>query len=260
MSIFQYIGGILVGTSTIAYLFLIERFATRMVLVFTFLVWLAFLFLVYLFVHKAHPRKYELLFYTILTGLSLFGLTSVVELPLLRVLLFLLTGLITGLIYGWGITGYGGTFLAGKPFRRFLMMVLMFDLFSLSTTAFAVGMLGVLLPGKNIFFLIALALGIVASLITLLVWRLYYEASWQTFFLWAGLIVLIVTELAWVIHLLPLGYVVSGFFLTWCLYIVQLLIRFHFTEKGIVWREQRTFLVCSVGLILMLLLFYVRWV
>lgn len=260
ISLFQYIGGVLIGGVALLSLFFIERHPTGLTALVLGLVCSMVLMFVYLWVHRAHKRRYELLLYSMILGISMFGLISVMDQAFLRVFLMILLAVSLGLIYGWGIVGMSGTFVSAKPVRRFFMMILTFGLFSLATVYFAVGTLGVAPPGVWVLIFNTLVLSLFFGVVVALIWRLYEPALWRTLLPWVGCVSLVVFELALVIRFLPLGYVVSGFVLSWIIYIVQLLIRFHLTDKDIIWQDQRIFLTANAALFVILLLLYARWV
>jgi len=60
-------------------------------------------------------------------------------------------------------------------------------------------------------------------------------------------------ELAWAAQLLPFGYATVGALLTWIWYILQLLVRFHFSERGVDWKKQIPFLVGNIVLMILFL-------
>ncbi len=139
-------------------------------------------------------------------------------------------------------------------------MILMFALFSLATVYFAVGILGITPPGTAVLVFNTLILSLLFAGVVMLIWRLYQGTPFRSFVFLGACIALLVFELALVIRLLPLGYIVSGFLLAWIVYIIQLLARFHLTDKGIIWKEQRLFLILNAVLFIIFFLFYVRWV
>ena len=89
---------------------------------------------------------------------------------------------------------------------------------------------------------------------------MYYLLSLREHWLWVWLMIFLIFELVWVAHLLPVGYLVAGFLVTWLWYLLQLLTRFHFGPSGVLWQKQKWFLVGNAALYVLTLVFFVRWV
>ena len=142
-----------------------------------------------------------------------------------------------------------------KPWRRITSMI-----FVLDTYAFCAGFFGLGLFFQNIgSWVFALLASAVCSLSAILIWRLYYKGYESNIYLWSAVIALISFELFWIFGFLPFGYLVLGLFVTWVWYIVQLLVRFHSSVKGIVWRKQRWFMFGNI-IAFILILFLIRWI
>jgi len=101
---------------------------------------------------------------------------------------------------------------------------------------------------------------IIFSYISIMIWKQYFKAHPKHFTLWGLVLGLVMFELVWVIYLLPFGYLVLGFLVTWIWYVLQLFIRFHLTPQKIVWRKQRTFILANIAFYVILFFFIIRWI
>jgi len=90
-------------------------------------------------------------------------------------------------------------------------------------------------------------------------WVEYGVKPEKQFWRWLIISLLIQLELAWVIFLWPLGFLVIGFLLTWIWYIIWLLARFHLSPDGINWKKQAPFLIANAILLTIFLLWVARW-
>lgn len=135
------------------------------------------------------------------------------------------------------------------------MMLWVFDAYALITTMFAFIIFFPPIP----LWLLALVGAITLSGISFMIWRMYFALGMRHFVVWMAVVFIMIIELIWAFALLPFGYLVSGLLLTWIWYMLQLLIRFHLSPQGIVWRKQAGFL--TVNAVLFILVMYVaRWV
>lgn len=76
---------------------------------------------------------------------------------------------------------------------------------------------------------------------------------------WLTVYFVIMAETQWVVFLLPLGYFVDGFILTWVWYVLWLLVRFHLSNEGIDWKKQKYFIASTLLILVIFLTFVVRW-
>lgn len=90
-------------------------------------------------------------------------------------------------------------------------------------------------------------------------WQEYGVARGRRFWLWLISFALIMIEMGWVMLLNPLGNLAQGLLLTWIWYILWLLARFYLSSDGIDWKKQRWFLGANLVLLILFLLFLVRW-
>ena len=142
-----------------------------------------------------------------------------------------------------------------KPLRRVRMMIHVFNMYAGCLALFAVNIFFPAVP----FAAVAAVGGIYAAVISLLIWKLYFKVPIREFILPLLVVALGVTELIWALHLMPFGYLAQGLLVVWIWYILQLLIRFHRSPRGIIWKEQIAFLCTNVVLFIAVLAF-IRWV
>ena len=145
-------------------------------------------------------------------------------------------------------------YIKGKRRMHAALWVFVMFLFSINTFAF-----GMFFPNAPSWVPHTL-LGFVSSAIAFAIWQLYLGITLKKGGMWSIIIGLIMYELIWALHWLPYGFYVLGFALTWLWYIAQLLIRFHLGPRGIIWKKQLKFLILNAILIIVLFLFFARWI
>lgn len=256
-SLFKVIVGVLTGATSIGFLLFMQRYTSFKVFIPLLVVWLGLLFIYHRFLHTRVALKQSILWQGLFTALALTGLIVVVESAQTRLFLSALAAVVLGVLYAWAIETKETAHHARKPFRRFAMMLWVFNAYALFTFFFA---LGAFFPSSGLFLFLTIIGGIIAAAVALMVWREYYHAGISTFLIWSILVAVVTIELMWILHLLPFAYSVLGLCMVWIWYIMQLLIRFHFSERGIVWKKQRVFLITNIVLYIIVLTFFVRWV
>lgn len=142
-----------------------------------------------------------------------------------------------------------------KPLRRMRMMIHVFNMYAGCIALFAID---VYFPSIPAIILISGG-GIYAALISLLIWKLYFKSNATVLILPLVVVLIAVAECMWALRLSPFGYLAQGLLVVWIWYILQLLIRFHLSPRGIVWKEQRTFLSMN-AVMFVSVLFLIRWV
>lgn len=143
-----------------------------------------------------------------------------------------------------------------KPYRRIRMMLWVFTAYAVLTLVYAVGSFFQAVP----FWIVGLVGSALVGVISLLIWRMYFAVSWRSLVMWAVIVSLAVWEISWTQNFLPFGYLVMGAFTAWVWYLIQLFVRFHLSQQGIVWRKQVYFLVVNLVLYILILWFFVRWI
>lgn len=189
------------------------------------------------------------------TALGFFGLTLLIEYRPLRWFLVIMATVIMFLLHlpeGYVLA----TPHRGKIFRRVWMMLWVFNFYALATFLFGMGNFFPSVP----FWLLDLTIGCIGGLVALMIWRMYVELSLPQTVLVGTLTALMVSEVVWVLRMLPFGYLAAAFITTWVWYLLQLLFRFHFGTQDIVWRRQWKFLFVNVALFCLMLMYFIRWV
>lgn len=104
---------------------------------------------------------------------------------------------------------------------------------------------------------------VAATIVTIAVsvwWWLEYGIAYSRRVAAAGVIIgTVMVETGYVILFWPLGYLASGFFITWVWYIVWLLLRFHLSTEGIRRKRQAFFLIGNASLMALFLALIARW-
>ncbi|MFH1286403.1 MAG: hypothetical protein ABII02_01480 [Candidatus Magasanikbacteria bacterium] len=213
------------------------------------------LFLYWIVVRVGMGGWYGLLS-VVATAVAFTALISLLEWKIALVLLSMLSGIVIGFLFRWQGIAMSGEIYEKKPFRRMIMMLWVFDAYALQTTLFAFMLFFTFLP----FWLVVLLSAALFGWISGMVWQMYFDISLRLFLLWMLFIGLLMSEIVWVIALLPFGYAVSGLVSTWIWYVLQLLLRFHFTKQGILWKKQRIFLIANACLFFIFFLFVFRWI
>lgn len=244
-------------TISMVSLFLIHRFANVWVFFIVFVLWVVSVALLNrFFTNQKITDKEDLFALTITTIVSLIGLLVLIESVWLCWFIIVFGGFLIGTLFVISLYQEHQDDFNFKPIRRMLMMLWVFDAYAVVTAIIALSVFFVGVP----FWVWGIAGGVFYGYIAVMIWRQYFAVGLKFFFVWGLLIGLVMFELLWVMHLLPFGYLVLGFFVTWLWYLLQLFIRFHLTPQKVVWRKQRWFLVSNFVFYVFLLFFVVRWI
>ncbi len=217
--------------------------------------WILFLSIGWRILYVWQRISWDVLFVMWAAVFASTGLFFVVDWQLIRWVIMIGTGFLSMLLFGWSISSSGYTTHIEKSYRRFLMMLSVFNVYALLTTLFALH----IFFQEIGFWIFGISASVIVGIITFLVWRLYYPITIKRHWFWILLIMLIAFELCWASQVLPLGYTVLSLFVTWVWYLIQLFFRFHFSEAGVNWSKQRNFLIINVVLFFVVL-FVVRWI
>jgi len=235
-------------------LWVINSFTLVWVFVPVCFVWIAVLTF---FVYKSKVSFWDSFYLFVGTALAFLALISLLEPVYLRYFLIVLACFVLFFL-SMRISQEEEILLSyeEKPYRRMLMMLWVFNGYALITFGFALSIFFPNLP----FWIISFIAGVSMGLISIVVWRMYFSVPAQNFLLRAILVTLIIWEVMWVIHLLPLGYFVLGGLVAWLWYIIQLFVRFHLSKRGIIWKRQVVFLISNLVLYFLVLYLFVRWI
>ncbi len=142
-----------------------------------------------------------------------------------------------------------------RPLRRIRMMIHVFNLYAWLVALYAVSVFFPSIP----FWVLSLLGGGYGSLITVLIWRLYFKSLTHELLLPALVVALIIIELMWTVRLTPFGYLAEGLIVVWLWYGIQLFGRFYLSTRGVMWKKQAGFIVGNVVLFICVL-FFIRWI
>ena len=146
---------------------------------------------------------------------------------------------------------------AGKPHRRWLFFM---DVLGLAGVWTGLGAIWSFQLFSGITKWPYLIFGtLLTSLVSQAWWLEYRLEKNRRFWQALALLSLIVLQLSWIVFLWPIGYLVAGLFITWLWYLAWLILRFHLSPEGIVWRKQLPFLIINIILIAVYLSWFVRW-
>jgi hypothetical protein len=144
-----------------------------------------------------------------------------------------------------------------KPHRRAKLFLSLFGIAGIWLTTEACIAFQLVTNWQILETIIGAAL--VTAVVSLVQWY-EYNGNWSAkYVLLAGLISLLLIELATVLLLWPVGYIVTAFLISWWWYILSLMIRFYLSRDGINWPRQRNFLILNSLIMIIFLLFIVRW-
>ncbi len=215
----QFLQNLIVNSTALASaaaLFLIIRFPNRIIFAITIALWFAILILVENRLKRLKEMERSILPILLVTAISFVSLSGVMEWKFLDWPFVILLSLVFWILFQ-SIINQDKSFLRveQKPYRRIMVLIWSFDAYALSAALFAVGLFFPDIP----FYALAIIGGIIFGLITLMIWKMYFHLDSRRGLVWSFLVSFLLVELIWVFHLLPFGYLVSGFFVTWIWYI-----------------------------------------
>ncbi|MFA4831226.1 MAG: hypothetical protein WC862_04305 [Patescibacteria group bacterium] len=237
-------------------LFLMQRFTLVWVFILTLSLFTASILGLYYLTTKqsSAERRYLPILFT--TMIAFVGLTSLIEWTILRSFLDVLSGAAVMLLFVLRLHSSSALRYEQKPWRRMLMILWIFDGYAIVTTIFAFGLLFLNIP----FWIFSLLGGMLFGYCSLMIWKMYFVNKPNQFILWVLIISMVMLEVIWVAHFLPLGHLALGLIVTWLWYIIQLLVRFHLSSMHIIWKKQCWFLISNAILYAFFLFFVVRWI
>ncbi|MBU0596995.1 hypothetical protein KJ641_04180 [Patescibacteria group bacterium] len=253
--IFAYRYAVLSGVLSSLCLFLIQHYHLVWFFVMALILLISItIFLFILTIRRFEVRRENILL--ILTTIFAFvGLTSLIEWREMLIFLNILCGFAVGLIFFITIHRAYALRHESKPWRRIMMMLWVFDCYALATVILA---FGIFFPGTP-YWILAILIALVYALISVMIWKMYFAWPYRNFTLWFLVVLLVMSEIVWAMHYLPLGYLVLGVFITWIWYIIQIFVRFNLSKRGIIWKNQLWFLLSNAVLYILLLFFFAKW-
>ncbi|MBT4941512.1 MAG: hypothetical protein HOL80_03795 [Candidatus Magasanikbacteria bacterium] len=253
----EYIIGGGAAVISLASLLLIQFFPVHWVVWPVLIVWVGLFVGTYILTKKHLEWKEGVFTLALTTIVSTTGLLGVMSFTSLRILITCFAAVVLGCIYAFGVRAHISTWLGKKAFFRFMMIVWTFNCFAFLVLLFA---FYTFFPGTFSFVLLMVLGSLIYGVCSMMVWRLYFDTHWQPLFSWALVIVCIMAQYIWVVHLLPFAYTLLACICTWLWYIIQLFVRFRLSKKHIIWKKQQHFLLGNGILFILFFIFFVRWV
>ncbi len=144
-----------------------------------------------------------------------------------------------------------------KPYRRWRFLLAVFGLIGVESGFTAVAAFQLF---NNINNLVWWGLaGAIAALTAVWWWREYGVRWNRRMAIWSGVFFLLLLEFIGIVMFWPLGYLAGALIICWWWYVGWLMIRFHLSKDGIIWKKQRWFLAINGLAMLIFLLLLVRW-
>lgn len=253
----RYYIALLAGLWSFASLFVIRTFANVWVFLLVVVGWILVMILLDIFfTNRVIRRQEHLLELTIMTVCSFVGLFILSEALWQQWFLMIMCAVLVGGLFGISRYQQQERYYHFKRVRRTLMMLWVFDAYALTTVLLALAVFFLTVP----FWVWGVLIAVLFTYVTIVIWKQYFDVPARQFLFWGLLMFVMMIELVWVMRLLPFGYLVLGFFVTWLWYLLQLFIRFHLQPQGIVWRRHRSFLLVNLSVYVILLLFVIRWI
>lgn len=244
------------GFLMVASMTLLVFFPIWWVVLLVLLLCLSILGLAHYYIYQNSSKKWSDLFLVVATILGFVGLLFLVEWSIFRYLLIVFGGLVIAFLFSRHPSLSEELPHLQKPIRRITMMIWVFDAFALATLMYALEIFF-----QNVPFIILAILGIAMFFYaTIVIWQEYFDLPINKLLAWSAVLNLGILEIFWVFHYLSLGYFVLGILSAWLWYLGMLLVRFNLTVQGITWKKQRWFLMLNFSLMILFLIFVVKWI
>ena len=144
-----------------------------------------------------------------------------------------------------------------KPYRRWRFLLSIFGLMGIESGLMAVAAFQLFNNVNNLVWWVALAL--LPTVIAWWWWREYGVGWNRTMAIWLCVLFILLLEFCGILMLWPIGFFAGGLLVVWYWYVLWLLIRFHLSADGIIWKKQYWFLAINAVAMLVFLVFGVRW-
>ncbi len=206
--------------------------------------------IIYFVVSHAGVRHFFWWLYTF-TQLGLLSLFLVVEWPSALVLIAVLGVLSAVVIMLWSRRVSAPiVFVREKPLRRAVSAALTLALFGFCA----------FMQARSVFFPSTITSIIstffqagVAVIASFLLWSLYFQARVRDYFAPLVVVGCLIGQATLIIGLSSIGYLAGSLIISWLWYVLQLLMRFHFGNRDIIWFRQRKFLLTNAILFVLFL-------
>ncbi len=144
-----------------------------------------------------------------------------------------------------------------KPERRVRWLMALATVAGLWATIFG---LATFQTVTGLYRLMAATFGIgITLLLSSWWWYEYDHTELKRRLLGVVVLAILLAEIVYVLFLLPFGYITNAFLVTWSWYTVWMLIRFYYSKEGIRWSRQRYTLGFNLLVLILILVFVVRW-
>lgn len=244
--------GLFVGLLSGSILYVISRFPNVYLFFGGIVLWWVLLWLL----DQRYKVERSVRIFQLITSVSCIVLLSLVARGRMQGVVALLSAIIFFVVWRWSaLSDREAIFVSLKPLRRVVVAIWTFNVFSIATAIFALSVFFQNIP----LWILAVSGALLGSYAAYAAWGMYYKAPLSQWAIWVAGMFLIMFELTWVIDTLPFGYLVLGVLLAWVWYVVHLLIRFHVSPQGILWKKQRWFLLGN-GVLMGALIYLARWI
>lgn len=144
-----------------------------------------------------------------------------------------------------------------KPQRRTSFLMSVFGLAGIWSGVYA--LVTFQLVGSLTLLFVILGATLIMGAVSFFWWQAYEISFNRTSAMLLGVLTVLVMELAYVLVIWPIGYLLGGLLITWLWYVLWMLFRFRLSAEGITWTKQKPFLITNAALLILFLLFFVRW-
>lgn len=198
--------------------------------------------LIYFVVSHAGVRHFFWWLYSF-TQIGLLLLYTVVEWPSSQVIVIALGILSAVVILLWSRRVSAPiVFVREKPLRRAVSAALTLAVFGFC--AFIQARV-VFFPSTFNTIISPVLQALVIVMASFLLWSLYFQARVRDFTLPLAVVGILLGQASLMIGFSSVGYLVGALMVAWLWYVLQLLIRFHFGNRDILWFKQRKFLIIN---------------
>jgi hypothetical protein len=143
----------------------------------------------------------------------------------------------------------------GKPHTRWCLML---TILGIAGVWSSVGAVVVFYSIRS--WIVALILATAWTVMLSISWWRQYDAPRGAPLLWWGSVMgIIILEISGVMVLWPIGFLLSGMLITWLWYSLWLMGRFYFSNDGINWKKQGSFLIGSLLIMIITIITLGKW-
>ena len=144
-----------------------------------------------------------------------------------------------------------------KPYRRWKFLLTIFGLMGIVSGLFAMAAFQLFYNVNGLIYIAIAAISI--GVISVWWWNEYGVTLSRSIAVTVLMFMILMTELILIVMIWPLGFLANGLIIVWWWYIGWLLVRFHLSKDGIVWKKQKWFLLFNTLAMFIFLVLVVRW-